>query len=89
MIGLFIFLYLVVDVTIALKFGLIAKEKGFGFGEYFWLCFGFGPAGWAMVIALPDRRFSYYMPTYSRQNDSTEHTPAVQQQPVDDKLPEL
>lgn len=38
---------------IAGKFEKIANMKGHN--GYFWWCFLLGAAGWAMVIALPDR----------------------------------
>lgn len=40
----------------AMEFGNIAKMKGHEFDIYFWWCFLMGPVGWAMVIALPDRK---------------------------------
>ena len=45
---------LVILAAVAAKFNSIAQEKGHS--GYFWWCFLLGPAGWAMVIALPDRK---------------------------------
>ena len=46
---------LLISVIAALEFRNIAEMKGHTDGKYFIWCFLFGPAGWAMVIALPDR----------------------------------
>ena len=43
-----------INLIVASQFEKIAIMKGHQ-GYYFW-CFLFGPAGWAMVIALPDRK---------------------------------
>lgn len=40
----------------ALEFRDIAELKGHDGGKYFWWCFWTGFIGWAMVIALPDRK---------------------------------
>ena len=45
---------LVVNGIAASKFESIAKMKGHE--GYFWWCFWLGVIGWAMVIALPDRK---------------------------------
>ncbi len=50
---LWIVIAVILDVIVALKFDRIAGMKGHT-GYFLW-CFLFGPAGWAMVIALPDR----------------------------------
>ena len=54
--------YVLVFCTVALlilgitadKFEAIANLKGHS--GYYWWCFWLGVIGWAMVIALPDRR---------------------------------
>lgn len=52
-------IYLVVNWQSATKFQEIAKMKGHYDDVYFWWCFWLGLYGWAMVIALPDRRGSH------------------------------
>ncbi len=42
-----------VSAVAAAQFNKIAEMKGHS--GYFWWCFWLGAAGWAMVIALPDR----------------------------------
>jgi hypothetical protein len=42
-----------ISAIVARKFEKIANMKGHQ--GYFWWCFWLGIAGWAMVIALPDR----------------------------------
>lgn len=49
------FISLVFNAVTASKFEAIANMKGH-YG-YFWWCFLLGAIGWAMVIALPDRKF--------------------------------
>ncbi len=44
---------LAVSALAASQFNKIAEMKGHS--GYFWWCFWLGVAGWAMVIALPDR----------------------------------
>ncbi len=56
--GWFIFILIVwiaVQAISALQFGAIAEMKGHKSSTYFWFSFLFGPAGWVMVAALPDR----------------------------------
>lgn len=45
---------LIIGGFAATKFESIAKMKGHE--GYFWWCFWLGAIGWAMVIALPDRK---------------------------------
>ena len=73
--------YLVLNAIIAIKFASIAEEKGYS--GYFWWCFLFGAAGWAMVIALPDRK------NVPSDNSSRTDSAAKQPQSYDDRLPEL
>lgn len=49
-------------VLIARKFASIAEMKGHQ--GYFWWCLLLGVVGWAMVIALPDRKIQF--PDYSK-----------------------
>ncbi len=49
-----ILVWLVIHISVSDKLQWIAGQKGYG--GFFWWCFWTGPAGWAMVIALPDRR---------------------------------
>ncbi len=44
---------LAVSALASSQFNKIAEMKGHS--GYFWWCFWLGAAGWAMVIALPDR----------------------------------
>lgn len=55
--GLFLTLLigLSIDMAIAIRFGMIAEEKGYNCTEYADLCFIFTIIGYLMVIALPDR----------------------------------
>ena len=46
---------ILINVIISLLFYKIAKEKGHISKEWFFACFFFGPVGWIMVWALPDR----------------------------------
>ena len=69
---------LVIDALGAKKFEEIANMKGHQ--GYFWWCFWLGLAGWAMVIALPDRGV---MPS----RDSVPVKQAVSE--PDDTLPDL
>lgn len=50
---------LVISGIAALKFESIANMKGHS--GYFWWCFLLGAIGWAMVIALPDRKEEYVL----------------------------
>ena len=78
---LLIIVYLVLDVAISRKFDLIALEKGHS--GYFGWCFFLGVAGWAMVIALPDRKRPF------SDNSRSTVSATEQQQSPDDRLPEL
>ena len=73
--------YLVLEAAIAKKFELIAGEKGYD--GYFWWCFWLGAAGWAMVIALPDRKMKlpdHYNQAYSTVQQRQTPMSVVQQQ---------
>ena len=74
-------IYLVLDVVISQKFESIAEEKGHS--GYFAWCFFRGAVGWAMVIALPDRK------NVSSNNSSQANSATEQPQSYDDRLPEL
>lgn len=53
---LYIFLAIgsfVISYFVAKEFQSIAIDKGYREEKYFWWSFFLGPAGWAMVIALP------------------------------------
>ncbi len=78
--------YLLICGAAASKFGSIAEMKGHE--GYFGWCFWLGPIGWAMVIALPDRKKE--SPDYSEliasmMNQQRASLPAEN----DDSLPEL
>ncbi len=45
----------VIDILLAVKFGNIAKDKGYKFGIHFIICLLFGLVGWIAVCALPDK----------------------------------
>ena len=45
----------IINLKLSDKFAAIADKKGFRGEDYFWWCFWLPIAGWAMVIALPDR----------------------------------
>lgn len=49
---------LIVSWWVAGELQSIARDKGYEGKEYFWLPFLFGPAGWAIVIALPDKKMN-------------------------------
>ncbi len=72
-------LALAIQVAIAVKFEMISEAKGYE--GYFWWCLLFGPAGWLMVVALPDRNAPRVSETSPRQAFISSET--------DDKLPEL
>ena len=80
-------IYLIVVVKVSEKFESIAEMKGHN--GYFWWCFWLGPVGWAMVIALPDRRIEF--PDYSKLVTSMMQQSAqnVSSPIFDDSLPEL
>lgn len=46
---------LIASYLAAKEFVRIAERKGYHEGKYFWWCFLFPAAGYAMVIALPVR----------------------------------
>ncbi len=71
---------LTVSLITAAKFDSIAEMKGHS--GYFWWCFWLGPAGWAMVIALPDRKKDSDLSAGQKQNISHNSV-------TDDSLPEL
>ena len=50
--------WLIVSFVVAGEFQSIANDKGYYGGRYFWYSFLFGIAGWAVVIALPDKKAS-------------------------------
>ena len=84
-------IFLVVDAKVSAIFEAIAEEKGHD--GYFWWCFVMGPAGWAMVIALPDRGIEF--PDYSKlivsltKQQSAQSVQNVSVLAFDDSLPEL
>ncbi len=83
--------FLIIDAKVSAVFEAIAEEKGHD--GYFWWCFVFGPAGWAMVIALPDRKIEF--PDYSKlivsmmKQPPTQFVQNVSVSASDDSLPEL
>ncbi len=73
-------------VLIARKFASIAEMKGHQ--GYFWWCLLLGAVGWAMVIALPDRKIQF--PDYSKLIASAaKQEPAPGKSEPDDRLPRL
>ena len=59
MVAVYIILAIVavaIEIVAALEFETAANEKGYEGKKYFWYALLFGPAGWAIVIALPDRK---------------------------------
>ena len=82
---------LVINAKVSAEFETIAEEKGHD--GYFWWCFAFGPIGWAMVIALPDRKIEF--PDYSKliasmsKQQSAQFVQKVSVPASDDSLPEL
>ena len=96
--GMLVLILLVVLIVILFvnaktseKFEAIAEMKGHD--GYFWWCFWFGPVGWAMVIALPDRKIEF--PDYSKlivsmaKQQSAQFVQNVSVPVSDDSLPEL
>ena len=87
----FLVIALVLDAIVSARFEAIAEEKGYD--GYFWWCFALGPAGWAMVIALPDRKIEF--PDYSKlivsmsKQQSAQFVQSVSVPASDDSLPEL
>ena len=84
-------IYFVIAVKVSEKFESIAEMKGHN--GYFWWCFWLGPVGWAMVIALPDRKIEF--PDYSKlivsmmKQPPTQFVQNVSVPAHDDSLPEL
>lgn len=76
---------LILSAITAKKFESIANMKGHS--GYFWWCFWLGVIGWAMVIALPDRKME--IPGLTAM--LSEKAPNVYntEQEADDSLPEL
>lgn len=57
-VGFILFLCIIgilIDCWIAGLFWGAAQMKGFKSSVYFWTSFLFGPVGWILVCALPDR----------------------------------
>lgn len=46
---------ILIEVWIAGLFYAVAQMKGFNSSVYLWTSILFGPAGWLLVCALPDR----------------------------------
>lgn len=46
---------LVIDYLIAKAFANCAKDKGYQYSTYFWVCFLLGMIGYCVVAALPDK----------------------------------
>ncbi|MBR5093640.1 MAG: hypothetical protein IK095_00965 [Oscillospiraceae bacterium] len=67
-------LALALDWWLASVFEEIAKEKGYEGKRYFWLPFLFSAAGWAVVIALPDKRLHIELSNIERRLDNIEKT---------------
>ncbi len=73
---------IVLNVCIANVFKQIAEMKGhMESSRYFWWSFLFGPVGWAMVIALPDRNQT---PVVVQQ-----HEPETTAEELKEELPDL
>lgn len=45
---------LIIDGIIAIEFQTVARLKGYMQAKYFWYCFLFTFAGYALVISLPN-----------------------------------
>jgi hypothetical protein len=73
---------IVLQLIVAVQFKEIAEMKGHE--GYFWWCFLFGPAGWAMVIALPDQKKPAEQPS-----TATPVVPAPDVAMPTDELPDL
>lgn len=85
------FLALLIDWIGACKFRDIAESKGHDGGTYFWWCFCLGVIGWAMVIALPDRKVKAWTPEYKDSTPEREDVPIYEYKASknDDELPDL
>jgi len=55
-----IFLAIIIWYSVAQQFQRIAAMKGHNEIKYLWWSFFLGPAGWLMVVALPDRAQAVY-----------------------------
>lgn len=56
MLMLFLIIYFVINLFIAMEFQSIAEQKGYNnSSKYFWYTFLLNPYGMLMVVALPDR----------------------------------
>ena len=51
---------LIIMYLIAAEFYKIAEDKGYHEKKYLWLSFFFGPVGYLLVVALPDRNEYYH-----------------------------
>ena len=58
--------WLLVSLWTAIEFQNIAHDKGYDEKQYFWLPFLFGIAGWAVVIALPDKKMNQTLETIAK-----------------------
>ena len=76
---------LVISGIVASKFDEIADMKGHS--GYFWWCFILGAIGWAMVIALPDRRLEIKAPIHG--DTSNQKPTTIVEVNTDDALPPL
>ncbi len=77
---------LILAFLVARQFEAIAEMKGHK--GYFWWCLLFGPAGWAMVIALPDRNTTSTNHSGFADSASNQESKYGTNEP-DDSLPQL
>lgn len=66
---LFAVLGLLLSLWVATLFKKTAADKGYDSPLYFWLSFLFGAVGWALVIALPDKKLKETQETISKKLD--------------------
>ena len=74
MVAVYIILAIVgvaIEIVAALEFEEAANEKGYEGKKYFWYALLFGPAGWALVIALPDRKTRTSLDAIGKQLEKT------------------
>ena len=59
---------LAINFIVAGEMSKIAREKGFSGSRYFHYSFWLGPAGWFIVIALPDLKARPHISQFSSQD---------------------
>lgn len=83
-----IFVYIIINAIIAVKFGEIAEIKGHS-GSYGWWVFFFGIIGIIMVAVLPDREASVSIINEVRIKADDRQKAHIHAPKQNDELPEI